>query len=87
MFNIHLSEHSPDEIVVLAKVGLDGSDGRVWIELLILRGLEEAPVGIERRPDELCHELPEESAAVDARLVQARRVLHLNAHLQAQIWL
>jgi len=60
---------------------------RLWVrvEQLVGRAAEEAAVRIKRRLYQLRHELTEDTAAVDARLIHAGKVHQSNLHLQLQV--
>jgi len=57
----------------------------VGIEQFVCRAAEEATVWIERRLYQLRHELAEDAAAVDTRLVKTGKVHQPNLHPKLQV--
>lgn len=62
--------------------------GGVGVQKPLVRGLEEALVGVEARLQQLIQKLPEDAAAIDAGLIQAVCVEQVDsdALLQVGLW-
>lgn len=84
-----LPQEPPQEVVMAGEgVSHQHLGGGAGVQQAVVGGLEEALVGVEARFEQLVEELAEDSAAVDARLVQAVSVEQVDADplLQIRFW-
>ena len=81
----HFAQHTSQEVVMAGKVVHQQSCLWVGIQQLVSRAAEEPAVWIERCLDQFRHELTEDAATVNSRLVKPGKVHQSNLHPKLQV--
>ena len=81
----HFAENAAEEVVVAGEVVNEQPCLWVGVQQFVRRAAEEPTVWVERRLDQLRHELAEDAATVDTGLVKTSKIHQSNLHPQLQV--